>query len=188
MGLTCKSLPKGAPRRLITLDVWETIRLRCIRDGDPMKTVARDLGLSKNTVRKYVRSLQAPDYQSPKRGVPARRVLLSHRRFDASIAEDNSSSHRRTTARRRRSEPTNQRTVVTRICREPSTRDPRQRGVRARSLCAGRSDAVRFHAGRPDCRRVLTKVHLFVAWLSYSGRHRDGEAPALVRRTRFKYD
>jgi len=68
-----------------------------------MKTVARDLGLSKNTVRKYVRSLQAPDYQSPKRGVPARRVLLSHRRFDASIAEDNSSSHRRTTARLRRS-------------------------------------------------------------------------------------
>jgi hypothetical protein len=42
------------------LDQWETIRLRCVRDGEPIKVVARDLGLSKNTVRKYVRSLQAP--------------------------------------------------------------------------------------------------------------------------------
>jgi hypothetical protein len=52
---------------LITLDVWETIRLRCVRDGEHIKTVARDLGLSKNTVRKYVRALQAPNYQSPNR-------------------------------------------------------------------------------------------------------------------------
>jgi transposase len=44
------------------LDQWETIRLRCVRDGEPIKVVARDLGLSKNTVRKYVRSLQAPQH------------------------------------------------------------------------------------------------------------------------------
>jgi transposase len=44
------------------LDQWETIRLRCVRDGEPIKVVARDLGLSKNTVRKYVRSLQAPEH------------------------------------------------------------------------------------------------------------------------------
>ena len=49
------------------MDTWETIRLRCVRDREPVKTVARELGLSKNTVKKYIRSLQAPQYQSPKR-------------------------------------------------------------------------------------------------------------------------
>jgi len=42
------------------LDVWETIRLRCVRDREPVKRVARELGMSKNTVKKYVRSLRAP--------------------------------------------------------------------------------------------------------------------------------
>jgi transposase len=53
---------------LIPLDQWETIRLRCVRDGEPIKTVARDLGLSKNTVRKYVRSLYAPEHAGIDRG------------------------------------------------------------------------------------------------------------------------
>jgi hypothetical protein len=50
------------------LDQWETIRLRCVRDGDPIKVVARELGLSKNAVRKYVRSLSAPQHQGVYRG------------------------------------------------------------------------------------------------------------------------
>lgn len=49
------------------MDLWETIRLRCVRDGEPIKVVARDLGLSKNTVRKYVRSLRAPQHPGIKR-------------------------------------------------------------------------------------------------------------------------
>lgn len=49
------------------MDQWETIRLRCVRDGEPIKTVARELGLSKNTVRKYVRSLSAPHFHSSPR-------------------------------------------------------------------------------------------------------------------------
>ena len=49
------------------MDLWETIRLRCVRDGEPIKLVARDLGLSKNTVRRYVRSLQAPQHKGLKR-------------------------------------------------------------------------------------------------------------------------
>jgi hypothetical protein len=52
---------------LITLDQWETIRLRCVRDREPIKLVARELGLSKNIVKKYVHALQAPQCQSPKR-------------------------------------------------------------------------------------------------------------------------
>ena len=49
------------------MDTWETIRLRCVRDREPVKTVARELGLSKNTVKKYIHSLQAPHYQRPER-------------------------------------------------------------------------------------------------------------------------
>ncbi|MGC8485385.1 MAG: IS21 family transposase [Candidatus Baltobacteraceae bacterium] len=42
------------------MDQWELIRLRCVRDDEPIKRVARELGLAPNTVRKYVRSLIAP--------------------------------------------------------------------------------------------------------------------------------
>ena len=49
------------------MDVWETIRLRCVRDGESIKQVARDLGLSKNTVRKYVRTLEPPQHDGFKR-------------------------------------------------------------------------------------------------------------------------
>jgi hypothetical protein len=37
------------------MDTWETIRLRCRRDGEKIKVVARDLDLAPNTVRKYLR-------------------------------------------------------------------------------------------------------------------------------------
>ncbi len=45
---------------MVTLDVWETIRIRCVRDREPIKRVARELGISKNTVRKYVQSQCVP--------------------------------------------------------------------------------------------------------------------------------
>ena len=37
------------------MDTWETIRLRCRRDGEKIKVVARELGLAPNMVRKYLR-------------------------------------------------------------------------------------------------------------------------------------
>lgn len=37
------------------METWETIRLRCRRDGEKIKPVARELGLASNTVRKYLR-------------------------------------------------------------------------------------------------------------------------------------
>ena len=42
------------------MDVWETIRIRCVRDREPIKRVARELGISKNTVRKYVQTQCVP--------------------------------------------------------------------------------------------------------------------------------
>lgn len=45
---------------MITLDTWETIRIRCVRDKEPIKRVARELGISKNTVKKYIESNTVP--------------------------------------------------------------------------------------------------------------------------------
>jgi transposase len=42
------------------MDKWEVIRLRCVRDGEPIKRVARELGLAPNTVRKYVHTQTVP--------------------------------------------------------------------------------------------------------------------------------
>jgi hypothetical protein len=50
---------------LISLDIWETIRIRCVRDKEPYKRVARDLGISKNTVKKYALSDEPPQLSSP---------------------------------------------------------------------------------------------------------------------------
>ena len=45
---------------MISLNYWETIRLRCVRDKEPIKSVARELGLSPHTVRKYINSAMPP--------------------------------------------------------------------------------------------------------------------------------
>lgn len=42
------------------MEHWEDIRLRCVRDGEPKKRVARDLGVSPNTVRKYCAKMEGP--------------------------------------------------------------------------------------------------------------------------------
>src|ERR1035441_2178577 len=45
---------------MVSMEKWQDIRLRCVRDGEPIKRVARDLGLAPNTVRKYIREMSAP--------------------------------------------------------------------------------------------------------------------------------
>jgi predicted transcriptional regulator len=66
---------------LISLKNWETIRIRCVRDKEPYKRVARDLGISKNTVRKYVQASTAPLL----RASPGRTSLMS--RFESHVDE-----------------------------------------------------------------------------------------------------
>lgn len=64
---------------MISLDIWETIRIRCVRDKEPYKRVARELGISKNTLKKYVLSNQPP--------LPARPAgrMSSMARFEAHV-------------------------------------------------------------------------------------------------------
>jgi transposase len=42
------------------MDTWENIRLRCRRDGEPIKAVARDLNHAPNTIRRYLRQDMPP--------------------------------------------------------------------------------------------------------------------------------
>jgi transposase len=51
---------------VIRLKTWESIRLRCRRDREPIKAVARDEGIAPNTVRKYLRS-DEPPHSNPRR-------------------------------------------------------------------------------------------------------------------------
>lgn len=45
------------------MNQWELIRLRCVRDGEPVSVLARPLGLSRNTSAKV---------RAPHRPAPAR--------------------------------------------------------------------------------------------------------------------
>jgi len=56
---------------VVCMETWETIRIRCRRDGDKIKVVARELGLSPNTVRKYLRQDGPPKYMA----TPRRKLL-----------------------------------------------------------------------------------------------------------------
>ena len=52
---------------MITMEIWETIRLRCRRDGEKIKPVARDLGIAPNTLRKYLRQDTPPKFTAQPR-------------------------------------------------------------------------------------------------------------------------
>ncbi len=59
------------------MDVWETIRIRCRRNGEKIKTVARDLGLAPNTVRGYLRK-DSPPKRKPRTDVKTLTRYQSH--------------------------------------------------------------------------------------------------------------
>jgi transposase len=53
---------------VINVEDWAEIRRLYLAEGMPIKAVARKLGLSRNTVRNAVRSVQPPRYQRPVKG------------------------------------------------------------------------------------------------------------------------
>jgi len=152
------------------LDVWETIRIRCVRDGEPRKRVARELGISKNTVKKYIESQCVPQAKIANRGskvdayrthidawlienprITARRIgTLLHDRVDASIAIGKRALRRYVAARRR--------ALV-----------PKEAFVRARY---GPGDQAQFDFTPVSVKiaGAVVVVQLFVMRLSYSGR------------------
>lgn len=169
-GAAIAGRPKGAPRRLVTLDQWETIRIRCVRDREPVKRVARELGISKNTVRKYVRSLIAP------RSLKASR---SHRldAYSSQIDEWLRTSPTITAARvatllRERIEPEMQiceRAVRTYVARRRAMLVPKEAFIRA-TYSPGQQAQFDFTLVSASINGSVVILQLFVMRLSYSGR------------------
>lgn len=151
------------------MNQWELIRLRCLRDHEPIARVAREVGVSENTVRKYLRTDKPPtkmvinrsavldqyqpiidDYLKTVPKITSRRIgiLLQERHgFHGRIG---GSMLRRYIARRRE-----------RIC-------PKETFLRIEYL-PGDQVQFDFSPMRVIIAGVETIVQLFVMRLSYSG-------------------
>lgn len=170
---------------MISLDIWETIRIRCVRDKEPIKRVARELGISKNTVKKYVNSNTPPMLPAPVR----RSSLMS--RFESQIDELLRETPKITAARivqiiRERIDPTfrvNERTAREYVAGRRTKIVPKEAFVR---LVYAPGDQVQFDFKDVRARIAGDEVslHLFCARLSYSTAffarcYRSEDCPAL---------
>jgi transposase len=152
------------------METWETIRLRCRRDGEKIKPVARDLGLAPNTVRKYLRQ-DGP----PKRAATPRPKLLD--RYVSHIDELIRSTPRITAVRvgsylRQNVDAdlhVDERTLREYVAARRSVLVPREAFIRA-AYAPGDQSQFDFSPMSVMLAGVLVVVQLFVVRLSYSGR------------------
>jgi transposase len=152
------------------MDTWETIRLRCRRDGEKIKVVARDLGLAANTVRKYLRQ-DGP----PKSTLKRRPKLLDP--YVTQIDELIRSTPKITAVRigswlRQNVDPSlevDERTLRVYVAARRAVLVPREAFVRA-VYAPGDQSQFDFSPMSVLLDGVLVVVQLFVVRLSYSGR------------------
>ncbi len=152
------------------MDTWETIRLRCRRDGEKIKPVARDLGIAPNTVRKYLRQ-DGP----PKRAARPRARLLD--RYATHIDELIRSTPKITAVRvgsylRQNVDAelhVEERTLREYVAARRAVLVPREAFVRA-LYAPGDQSQFDFSPMSVLLAGVLVVVQLFVVRLSYSGR------------------
>jgi transposase len=152
------------------MDTWETIRLRCRRDGEKIKVVARDLDLAANTVRKYLRQ-DAPPKSTSKR----RPKLLDP--YSRQIDELIRSTPKITAVRigswlRQNVDPlldVDERTLRVYVAARRVVLVPREAFVRA-AYAPGEQSQFDFSPMSVMLAGVMVVVQLFVLRLSYSGR------------------
>jgi transposase len=154
---------------MISMEHWEDIRLRCVRDREPKKRVARDLGVSPNTVRKYCAQMEAPEpprYERVSKLDPFVKVIdallestpkITAKRIGAVIRQQydpklsiSEAALRKYVARRRRE------------------LNPKEAFVRAQHVPADQAQ-FDFSPMEVIIAGVLTVVHIFAMRLSYSG-------------------
>lgn len=154
---------------MLSLDQWEEIRLRCVRDGEPIKAVARDLGIAPNTVRKYVRS-----HQPPGKACLSRSRRLD--RYETTIRELLRSTPRITASRigsvlREQYDPElviSERALRLYVARCRGQLAPKEAFVRARYV-PGDQAQFDFSPMRASIAGEELMLHVFVMRLSYSG-------------------
>jgi len=152
------------------METWETIRLRCRRDGEKIKPVARELGLAPNTVRKYLRC-DGP----PKRRARPRAKLLDA--YATHIDELIRSTPKITAVRvgsylRQNVDAelhVDERTLREYVAARRAVLVPREAFVRA-AYAPGDQSQFDFSPMSVLLAGVLVVVQLFVVRLSYSGR------------------
>jgi transposase len=152
------------------MDTWETIRLRCRRDGEKIKVVARDLDLAPNTVRKYLRQ-DGP----PKSTLKPRAKLLDP--YVQQIDELIRTTPKITAVRigswlRQNVDPSlevDERTLRVYVAERRILLVPREAFLRA-SYAPGEQSQFDFSPMSVLLAGVLVVVQLFVLRLSYSGR------------------
>ena len=155
---------------MITIENWETIRLRCRRDGEEIKPVARDMGLSPNTVRKYLRQDTPPQSNT----LPRPKVLD---RYQSHIDELLRSTSRITATRigsylRQNVDADLQigeRALRVYVAARREVLVPKEAFIRA-TYAPGDQSQFDFSPMSVYLAGVLIIVQLFVLRLSYSGR------------------
>jgi transposase len=154
---------------MISMEHWEDIRLRCVRDCEPQKRVAKDLGISPNTVRKYCAQMEAPTpprYERHSKLDPFVKVIdallqstpkITAKRIGTIVREQydsnltiSGSALRKYVARRRRE-----------LC-------PKEAFVRAQHVPADQAQ-FDFSPMQVIIAGVLVVVNVFAMRLSYSG-------------------
>ena len=162
---------RGALTGVIRLKAWESIRLRCLRDGERIKVVARDEGVAPNTVRKYLRS------DEPPRSRPRERVHILDP-FQSHIDELLRRSPRITAVRigsylRANVDASlkcDESTLRKYVARRRELLVPKEAFVRA-SFAPGDEAQFDFSPVQVYLDGVVTVVQLFAIRLSYSGRY-----------------
>jgi len=152
------------------METWETIRLRCLRDGEQIKPLARALDISPNTLRKYLRQSSPP-----KRSSVLRAKLLDP--YISHIDELLRSTPKITAVRvgswlRQNVDPAlvvDERTLRKYVAARRLVLVPREAFVRAAHI-PGAQSQFDFSPMSVLLGGVLTVVQLFVVRLSYSGR------------------
>jgi len=150
------------------METWETIRLRGRRDKEQIKPLARELGISPNTVRKYLRS-DTP----PKRSAKPRAKLLdpyqSH--IDALLQSTPQITSVRIGSYLRQNVDAaiavDERTLRQYVAERRSILVPKEAFIRA-SYAPGDQSQFDFSPMPVYLGGILVKVELFVVRLSYS--------------------
>ena len=150
------------------METWETIRLRCRRDKEQIKPLARELGIAPNTVRKYLRS-DTP----PKRAATPRAKLLdpyqSH--IDALLQSTPKITAKRIGSYLRQNVDAeiavDERTLRQYVADRRSILVPKEAFIRA-SYAPGDQSQFDFSPMPVYLGGILVKVELFVVRLSYS--------------------
>jgi len=153
---------------VIPLKTWETIRQRCLRDGEEIKVVARDLNLAPNTLRKYLRCDKPPSRQRRLRA-----CLLD--RYQSHIDDLIRSTPKITAVRigsylRQRVDPelrVDERTLRWYVASRRTSLVPKEAFIRA-TYAPGDQAQFDFSPMSVMLAGVLVTVQLFVMRLSYS--------------------